>query len=147
MASLVSLVALVIALFVALALAGWFQRARGFGVLAPANPDVVTHDRPVPLLGGVAIMAGLACGLLWLGFDPSLEARYLAGLSLVIGLGLFKDLRQREFSPTIQMLVQITAVGILVLDDPSSPPLYLTGRVLFGVLLINGINFIDVMDG
>jgi UDP-N-acetylmuramyl pentapeptide phosphotransferase/UDP-N-acetylglucosamine-1-phosphate transferase len=138
---------LAMALAIALALSGWFQRARGFGVLAPANPDVVTHDRPVPLLGGVAIMAGLACGLLWLGFDPGAELRYLGGLALLIGLGLFKDLRQREFSPSIQMLVQITAVGLLVLDDPSAPPLYLTGRVLFGVLLINGINFIDVMDG
>lgn len=141
------LTSLSVSLAVSLGLTAWFQRARGFGVLAPANPDVVTHDRPVPLLGGVAIMVGSLTGFLLLGLRPSDELRYLAALGLVVGLGLFKDLRQRDFSPAVQMLVQVAAVGILVLDDPSSPPVYLTGRVLFGVLLINGVNFIDVMDG
>ena len=136
-----------ITLAISLGLTAWFQRKRGFGVLAPANPDVVTHDRPVPLLGGVAIMIGSLTGFVLLGLRPSEELRYLGALGLVVGLGLFKDLRQREFSPAVQMLVQVAAVGILVLDDPTSSPVYLTGRVLFGVLLINGVNFIDVMDG
>jgi UDP-GlcNAc:undecaprenyl-phosphate/decaprenyl-phosphate GlcNAc-1-phosphate transferase len=136
-----------IALAISLGLTAWFQRARGFGVLAPANPDVVTHDRPVPLLGGVAIVVGALTGFLVLGLRPSEELRYLAALGVVVCMGLFKDLRQREFSPAVQMLVQVAAVGILVLDDPTSSPVYLTGRVLFGVLLINGVNFIDVMDG
>lgn len=134
-------------LVISLGLTAWFQRSRGFGVLAPANPDVVTHDRPVPLLGGVAIMAGSLTGFLLLGLRPNDEIRYLGALSLVVALGLFKDLRQREFSPAVQMLVQVAAVGIIVLDDPTSSPVHLTGRVLFGVLLINGVNFIDVMDG
>lgn len=141
------MLALAVALLVSLALTAWFQRARGFGVLAPANPDVVTHDRPIPLLGGVAIMTGLVCALAIHGVDFRGEARYFAALALLVVLGLFKDLRQREFSPAVQLLVQVAAVGLLVLDDPSSSPLYLTGRVLFGVLLINGLNFIDVMDG
>lgn len=141
------MLAVAAALFVSLALSAWFQRASGFGVLAPANPDVVTHDRPIPLLGGVAILAGLLVGLLVHGFAFVDELRYLGALGLLVALGLFKDLRQREFSPAVQIIVQTAAVAVLVLDDPSSPPLYLTGRVLFGVLLINGLNFIDVMDG
>lgn len=139
--------ALIASLTISLALTAWFQRARGFGVLAPANPDVVTHDRPIPLFGGVAIMTGALIGLWLLDVDLVAEWRYLAALGLVVALGLFKDLRQREFSPAVQLLVQVAAVGVLVLDDPSSPPLHLTGRLLFGVLLINGVNFIDVMDG
>lgn len=141
------MIALLAASLVSLALTWWFQRPGGLGVLAPANPDVVTHDRPIPLLGGVAIVAGLLLGLVVLGLELRAHARYITGLGLMVGLGLFKDLRQREFSPAVQLLVQVAAVGLLVLDDPRSPPLFLFGRVLFGVLLINGLNFIDVMDG
>ena len=77
-------------------------------------------------------MAGLLLGLIVLGVDLRAQARYVIGLGLMVGLGLFKDLRQREFSPAVQLLVQVVAVGLLVLDDPRSPPLFLFGRVLFG---------------
>ncbi|MCH9689003.1 MAG: undecaprenyl/decaprenyl-phosphate alpha-N-acetylglucosaminyl 1-phosphate transferase [Deltaproteobacteria bacterium] len=138
---------LVVALFVALALTTWFQRARGFGVTAQANPDVVTHDRTIPLLGGVAIMTGLLGGLGVYGFDPRSQVHYLVALGLLVGLGLFKDLRQRDFSPAVQLLVQTIAVSVLVFDDPQPSLPSSAGQVLLGVLFINGLNFIDVMDG
>ncbi|HEY0150561.1 MAG TPA: hypothetical protein VGB92_01105, partial [Longimicrobium sp.] len=64
-------------------------------IVAGANPDVPTHTRAVPLLGGVAIVAGMTPALaLAAAADSRWRALALALVPLLL-LGLYKDWAER----------------------------------------------------
>jgi UDP-GlcNAc:undecaprenyl-phosphate GlcNAc-1-phosphate transferase len=124
--------------------------------IAPRVGLVVTpradrwHRRPVPLLGGVAIMLGILPALAWTG---GLYGR-LAELTLVAltmgAVGLVDDIR--PLKPSLKLVAQIVLAGILIERDFV---LRLTGVALLdvGLTLVwivgitNAFNLLDNMDG
>ena len=107
------------------------------------------HRRPVPLLGGVAIFAAVALGLLIL--PGGLERPVLAGCAaLMFALGLIDD--GRALNATTKLVVQlVVAAGLVFLGEG----LHWTGSatadavltVLWVVGITNAVNLIDNIDG
>jgi UDP-GlcNAc:undecaprenyl-phosphate/decaprenyl-phosphate GlcNAc-1-phosphate transferase len=124
------------------------------------------HDRAVPVLGGMAVVVSILCGLwlarlLWPGAleqDMAKMLAFTAGGLLVFGIGLYDDLR--DASVGIRFLAQFLAAGILVLagfnirvlPNPFGGSFGLgvmsyPFTMLWIVFFINAINFIDGLDG
>jgi UDP-GlcNAc:undecaprenyl-phosphate GlcNAc-1-phosphate transferase len=111
-----------------------------------------------PLLGGLAIFAGVLAGAA--AFVPATTATrgILAGAALITAIGAFDD--WRELSPPAKLLGQVAAGLVLVLSGVSvdSVTLPFVHRVEFGALgnvltlvgliaLMNVVNFSDGVDG
>jgi UDP-GlcNAc:undecaprenyl-phosphate GlcNAc-1-phosphate transferase len=111
------------------------------------------HARPVPLGGGVALVAGIvAGGVASRSFE--LEARFplaaLGGLAVAVGLGLVDD--RSPLRPGTKLAGQLLAASILVLGSghPALPALHglAVPLAIVGVVaLMNACNFLDNMDG
>lgn len=84
------------------------------GFVARPNPDVRTHVRVVPLLGGIGIVGGTIPGLALAIVEDSRWSALAAGLLVVALLGAFKDRIERPVSPVLQLAVQTVAVGCLL---------------------------------
>jgi UDP-GlcNAc:undecaprenyl-phosphate GlcNAc-1-phosphate transferase len=133
---------------------------------APRDRDV--HVVRTPLLGGVAMYAGLAAALLVANQLPYLRAaiggsRVSAGLllagGLVVLIGIVDD--RWGMSALSKLAGQVAAAGILVWSGtelswipwPRGQALWLTPNqalvltILVVVLTINAVNFIDGLDG
>jgi UDP-GlcNAc:undecaprenyl-phosphate/decaprenyl-phosphate GlcNAc-1-phosphate transferase len=134
-----------------------------------AARDRDVHVVPIPLLGGLAMYAGLAAGLMVAGQLTPLRSvfqdspRTAAGLMLAGGLivivGVVDD--RWGLSPISKLAGQAAAGGILVwsgaqlswLPEPSNGTLGLTPNqstaltILVVVATINAVNFIDGLDG
>jgi UDP-GlcNAc:undecaprenyl-phosphate/decaprenyl-phosphate GlcNAc-1-phosphate transferase len=133
---------------------------------SPTNRKV--HTQPVPRLGGIALY--LAFYLPFLGsylYLPSMWGEIathcsawwiLAGSTLVFGMGVFDDIFRLK--PGVKLCVQLVAaysaymggLGICRLELPWHSVLTLGGfampvTMLWFVLVINGINLIDGLDG
>lgn len=134
--------------------------ARRLGVLhVPRDRDL--HDRPVPGLGGLAILAAAVVAAL--AFLPwSSETRGIVGGALAIALvGAIDDWRNDGLHPFVKLAGQFAAAAIPVwsgvyVDHVTLPfvdPIGLGetgGRVLtlFGVVAVmNIVNFTDGADG
>jgi UDP-GlcNAc:undecaprenyl-phosphate GlcNAc-1-phosphate transferase len=134
-----------------------------------AARDRDVHVVPIPLLGGLAIYAGLAAGLLVAGQLTPLRTVYtdsprmatgllLAG-GLIVLIGMADD--RWGLSPISKLAAQAAAGGILVwsgaqlswLPEPGQGTLALTPNqstaltILVVVATINAVNFIDGLDG
>ena len=128
------------------------RMALRLGVVALPDPAVKTHTRAVPLLGGGAILAGMAPVLLACALHTARWAVVGAAIAIVAFLGAYKDFVRREVSPVPQLAIQVGAVVLLLsfigplrLTDNSSANVALS---IVGCLwIINGWNFLDVMDG
>jgi UDP-GlcNAc:undecaprenyl-phosphate GlcNAc-1-phosphate transferase len=115
-------------------------------------------SRMTPLLGGVAIFAGvLAAGLLWLPANTTYTA-ILAGAAVITLVGAADDVL--DLHPAVKLAGQVAAAAIpvangVVVDSftlpfvqrvelgPLGAPLTLIGMVL----IINVVNFSDGVDG
>ncbi len=131
---------------------GLARLADRYGFVAPPNPDVPTHSRPIPLLGGVAILAGVLPVLLWAAGFERVWLVVLAALFPVAALGLYKDRVGEPVSPFLQLLVQgasacILIAGELRLDLVSNPTLDAALTAVLCLWVINAWNFVDVADG
>jgi UDP-GlcNAc:undecaprenyl-phosphate/decaprenyl-phosphate GlcNAc-1-phosphate transferase len=131
--------------------------------------DRDVHIVPIPLLGGLAIYAGVAAGLLVATRVSPLSTvfqgspRMAPGLLLAGGLialvGAVDD--RWRLGPMIKLVGQVGAGGILVwsgaqlswLPEPNGGTLGLTANqstaltILVVVATINAVNFIDGLDG
>lgn len=120
--------------------------ARRIGFMAPFNPIVPQEREPAALGGGAALFAGLSAGL-WAAGALALAAALIPALLV----GLFDDLR--PLRPLVKFLLQcaVSALGVaMVLAGPASVaafPWLFVGGTLLAVVLMNGINFLDVSDG
>jgi UDP-GlcNAc:undecaprenyl-phosphate GlcNAc-1-phosphate transferase len=110
------------------------------------------HLRPMPLLGGVAIYAGLLAGLIMFGNDEPVRelVAIAAGATLLGGLGLWDD--RYGMNPRIKMAGQAVAGTLLVLGGVqvklfNNNYLDMPLTVLWVVGICNAINFLDNMDG
>lgn len=120
------------------------------------------HREPVPLGGGVALVAGVVAGVAAGALGPGggtdgLElpgARFftaaILGLVLVVAVGLWDD--RAPLKPLVKLGGQLIAALVLVLGSGHPEPAALSGLaiplfVLGAVALMNACNFLDNMDG
>jgi len=135
------------------------------------------HERPVPNVGGVGIAAAIGLCLLlgllasqtvameflerywptlalhWPGLRGSLRLGgwLLAGVVVLHGLGLIDD--RRMLGPWVKLLVQVLVVVVVVLLAPlrifelAGAPVSILLSVLWMLMVINAMNFLDNMDG
>ena len=131
--------------------------ARRLGALDPVQERGLATE-PTPLLGGLAIFAGvLVAGALFLPASPEMRG-ILGAAALITLVGLLDDIY--DISPPLKLLGQVAAALICVLsgvvvDDFTFP---LLGRVELGdfggvltlvglVMIMNVVNFSDGVDG
>lgn len=135
------------------------QLAPRLGLIAqPRARDI--HTRPIPKMGGVAIVLAFLVGLVILAFlSPEDRTRLfflqqLAGIvlgaSLVSFLGIWDD--RWGLSPLIKLAGQTLAAGLLVATGVSitmlpSPALNIAATLLWVVGITNALNLLDNMDG
>ena len=157
--------AILVAMLLAL-LFSWLgiRLARRAGLIdLPNSAPHKLHQSPMPLAGGVALMASMVtAGLLFGTFkDPNVMATFLAG-TVVFIFGLWDDFR--GISPLTKIIGQTLAAVILILLGVSvqifeSPEFFLSSHgpldvyldwlltILWVVGITNAFNFVDSMDG
>ena len=131
------------------------------GVLDRPNSAHKSHKKPVPYLGGVAIIIGvvlvsylalISSKFIWSNFWL---ATSVIGPALVMGLvGLWDDLKSLNPLPRFigQSIAGLIVAIILVSSDNVGNPTGITGldvviTVLWIVGICNSINFFDNLDG
>jgi UDP-GlcNAc:undecaprenyl-phosphate GlcNAc-1-phosphate transferase len=114
-----------------------------------------SHKQPVPLLGGLAIFAGLSCTLGaalvlgWTGASQALLGFYLCCACILV-LGILDD--RFGLTPVRKFMGQnAVALLFLIFYDPGLTgfgfPLGFLVLMFWMVGLINALNFLDNMDG
>jgi UDP-GlcNAc:undecaprenyl-phosphate GlcNAc-1-phosphate transferase len=142
------------------------RAAVAVGIIDRPSERSVNRRPNMPLLGGLAVAAGLAAGVIagLLSGDDLIYTQRLGGLLLggllVIALGVLDDRRGLGAIP--KLLVQVAAAAIAIasgfridhLTDPitttslSFPPwLTWAGTTLWIVGITNAVNLIDGLDG
>ena len=123
----------------------WAKRSRFV-----AHPVVDRwHTRPVPLLGGSAIVAAFLCGIAAWSMEPSLTP-LLVCCGLMFVLGVADDVR--AIAPGTKLVGQMVIAGIVV---SMAGPISITGWPVIDQLLAftwiigitNAFNLLDNMDG
>ena len=123
----------------------WAKRSRFV-----AHPVVDRwHTRPVPLLGGSAIVAAFLCGIAAWSMEPSLTP-LLVCCGLMFVLGVADDVR--AIAPGTKLVGQMVIAGIVV---SMVGPISITGWPVIDQLLAftwiigitNAFNLLDNMDG
>lgn len=113
------------------------------------------HNRPTPLLGGLALYAGFCASLLFNNLFPPGMKTLLLGSTLIFLMGLWDDVR--PLPPLLKLAVQ-TLVSLLVVflggihltffyQTPWAPVVNVPLTVLWIVGLTNAMNFFDGIDG
>lgn len=132
-----------------------------YGVVDTPNASHKTHKRPVPYLGGVAIVLGIlivAYGAIFYRDYTSenfwLATTVLAPAVLMSVIGLLDDIKNLSPWPRFlaQNLVGIASAAILISTNTVGSP---TGSIILDVIitivwivgLTNSINFLDNIDG
>jgi UDP-GlcNAc:undecaprenyl-phosphate GlcNAc-1-phosphate transferase len=106
-----------------------------------------SHFNPVPYLGGLAVLAGVAAGLVI--FFPGLW-RVLVLLALIAGLGLVDDIIPVRVTTKVlgQVIVAATAVALgFTWHITDSNSINVAISLLWIVGLTNSFNLLDNMDG
>lgn len=123
--------------------------APGVGAVSAPRTDRWSA-RPIPLLGGLAILCGTAIGVACLPALPPLFAVLFAGACVLAIVGLIDDLRSIApvWKLTIQVVVAstVTALG-LRFDLTGVPVIDIVVTILWLVTLTNAVNLLDNMDG
>ena len=123
--------------------------ANRLGVVARPRGDR-WHRRPVPMLGGLAIAAGSAAGLVTAGHLAPHLVGLVVGAAACVVLGLLDDLR--PFSPQTKLTAQLVIATVAVASGLRLP---VTGvvwgdtllAILWLVALSTALNLLDNIDG
>ena len=118
------------------------------------------HITPIPTMGGIAIIAGMACSLfLWFPFstEPALISFFFSVI-LLFGLGIMDDLK--DLSAKYKFIIQIALALLIAISgirinsfgglfgiDEIPVQLQFTITVLAIVGITNAFNLIDGIDG
>jgi UDP-GlcNAc:undecaprenyl-phosphate/decaprenyl-phosphate GlcNAc-1-phosphate transferase len=111
------------------------------------------HSRPIPRLGGVAVAAAIACGLLVTGQrfgSPKSVLSFLAPFGLIWVVGLVDDLT--GLSPASRIAAQLAAGALLWHAGWRVPALEsgmfgLVATCMLVAAFVNSLNFLDGADG
>lgn len=112
----------------------------------PEGDELKIHRRPVPVLGGLAVVVAAFAALALTGDEPPLVVIAAAGIALATGL--VDDFR--PLAPRVQALLQVTAGIVLVAGGVDLAGLGVFGPPAVIVLVVagaNSVNFIDGQDG
>jgi UDP-GlcNAc:undecaprenyl-phosphate GlcNAc-1-phosphate transferase len=123
--------------------------ATRFGLLVAPRVDR-WHRQPVPLLGGIAIMAGLGAGLIGLGGVPAPYGPFLLAALAMGAIGLIDDVW--TLRPQTKLVAQFVLAAVLIqlgflLRPTASAGLNVVLTVLWVVGITNALNLLDNMDG
>ncbi|MCL6515925.1 MraY family glycosyltransferase [Alicyclobacillus sp.] len=128
------------------------------------------HKKPIPLLGGAAILAGFVAaslaGSLWRGPVPRVYWGMLGGAGLLFAIGLLDDYyktRGRDFPASPRFVAQLAAAGLVAgcggtvrgFSVPFGHPHFVQFPAFLSILVtlvwivgvINVFNFLDGLDG
>jgi len=126
------------------------------------NPERRMHTRPIPRMGGLAIVFGfLLSTLVFLPMNPQLQGMLLGAVVIVV-LGIFDDIY--DLPAKLKLVVQLVAALIAtlsgnVITDLSNPNIFSSNpywhlgllsvpvTVLWIVAMTNAVNLIDGLDG
>jgi UDP-N-acetylmuramyl pentapeptide phosphotransferase/UDP-N-acetylglucosamine-1-phosphate transferase len=125
----------------AVLLLGWI--AGRIGLVDRPDEDLKGHEKPTPIVGGIAVFLALHAGLIAAGeFDVWLLALTLA----LLVVGLYDDVRQ--LSPIVR-LVAGAGAGVLLVFSGGAEGDLLAAAFIVGVLVvaINAVNLLDGADG
>ena len=129
----------------------------------PGSEPHKQHEKPVPLAGGIALIATLLIGEYFFGnfANKAIRASFIAALPIFI-FGVWDDFK--NLSPIIKFFGQVLAALFLIRAGVSiqifeSPEFFLHGTgkiylyldwlltILWVVGITNAFNFVDSMDG
>jgi UDP-GlcNAc:undecaprenyl-phosphate/decaprenyl-phosphate GlcNAc-1-phosphate transferase len=121
---------------------------------AATQDQLKIHAVPIPVLGGLGVMAASLATLLVVGHE--LPALVIAGVVVATGIGLVDD--ARPLPASVRMLVLAVAGVLLAVGLPLDPVgslsragmvvlLARAGVVVLLLLLANAVNLIDGQDG
>jgi UDP-N-acetylmuramyl pentapeptide phosphotransferase/UDP-N-acetylglucosamine-1-phosphate transferase len=125
----------------AVLLLGWI--AGRIGLVDRPDEDLKGHEKPTPIVGGIAVFLALHAGLIAAGeFDVWLLALTLA----LLVVGLYDDVRQ--LSPIVR-LVAGAGAGVLLVFSVGAEDDLLAAAFIVGLLVvaINAVNLLDGADG
>ncbi len=118
------------------------------------------HSAPIPTMGGIAIMAGMMCGLvLWFPFSNELaQVCFFFSITVLFGLGILDDLKDlpARYKFMIQLglalLIALSGIRINTFDGlfgiyelPVGAQYSITVLAIVGIT--NAYNLIDGIDG
>ncbi len=129
------LVALAVALIVT-PLAG--SVARRTGIVDVPGP-LKTHRRPVPYLGGVAVLSGLTVGVVVVD-----RLILLVPLAIALAIGIADDVRPIPAATRLAAECGLGGVAALVIPGTTVVRL-MTGALV--IVLLNAVNLLDGQDG
>ena len=112
----------------------------------PADDDLKIHRRPVPVLGGLAVILSAFGALALRGHTPPFAV--LAAVGIALAAGLLDDARPQP--ARVQAVLQISAGIALVAGGIDLEPLGAAGPFAVVLLVVagaNGVNFVDGQDG
>ena len=125
--------------------------ARRFGIVDHPDGALKVQKEPVPYLGGLAVFCAVLFPVaVFLQFSDRLMGLLLAS-SIIVLMGLIDDIGR--LSPRIKLLVQVIAVFLMMKSGIRIrigflPPLVCVGLTfIWMIVMTNGFNLIDVMDG
>jgi UDP-GlcNAc:undecaprenyl-phosphate/decaprenyl-phosphate GlcNAc-1-phosphate transferase len=115
------------------------------GTGPPGAEHLKIHTVPIPVLGGLGVVAAVLGALLAAGADLPLLA--VAGVVMATGIGLVDDARPQ---PASVRLVALTVAGVPIAVglplEQLGPPARV-GVVVLLLLMANAVNLIDGQDG
>jgi UDP-GlcNAc:undecaprenyl-phosphate/decaprenyl-phosphate GlcNAc-1-phosphate transferase len=106
------------------------------------------HAYPIPRLGGIAIAAAYAMGLLGLAIDRDLGWKLLPGAGVIFTIGILDDFV--NLPPWYKLLGQTAAACIafwMGIRIPGPLPVSFVVTVFWLLLAANSFNLIDGLDG
>ena len=153
--------AVVVAFAVGAAATGWLVSRGASGWLVDHPNERSLHHRPTSRAGGIAILAGVAAGLVVAALGEAPVPGYgwvLAGALIVVSISFADDVRR--VSPAVRIVFHLVAAACVLPAGLAIEGIVLPGAVLhlgavagaaFTVLLVawvlNLYNFMDGMDG
>lgn len=128
----------------------WVRRFAIYSGFVDAPAQRKLHSTPMPLMGGVAIFAGIIAVLFFAGTLPRTVAGVLLAATVVALTGLIDD--RYGLSPILKLGGQFIGFLVLLYFDihvrlPLPLPVNYVLTYLWVAGISNAINFLDNMDG
>ena len=120
---------------------------RAVGLLdRPGPDDLKIHRRPIPLTGGVAVLAAAAVGA-WLGADPFVAGVWVAAFVGLL-IGTFDDRRPLPAGARVGGVVLSAAAFVAVTAAVrGTGPVWWVLAALIVLVCANAVNIVDGQDG
>lgn len=101
-----------------------------------------SHTEPVPRGGGLACLAGVACGIATTGSHAHIDRRVVFGIASLAALGLADD-QSGHLDPRLRLALQTVSGGLL----NSNGSILLPAASLVTAGVVNVVNFMDGING